>query len=468
MIGTKLHPVYCFGYVKYLLLLLIGPIWAAFSARDVGAMFTYLREDALLFLAVGFFVVALWFATNYAFDGKTITVEEGLFFQRTHVIPLTNITCLSIERPFFYRLMRASKLSIYFETPSGSQKFSFPLPEKRAARIAAAVFPLEGVQPFYQPTGRGRFSFAFLSTDLVASVFVIFSLYSQLSDFLGERLASSAQQGVSTISNILGVFLPAGLAVAVAAGLLLGGMVLTSSLLRTGGFSTSCSDRLIVVEGGFFTHREFRFLREKITSSTVRVSVASRLARRYPLYISAGGYSGKDLPVFIYRKGDEARVRQLLPGFRAPFTKYCSPAKKSIGHYLGLPASLLALSCTALALFATRVPELFSASLILVFFSALLFVFAVEGIFREGVTKKDGTISISHCRNFTRNITQIYGHNYLLKTSCTSLGALKGVCTLRLSTGDRRKIRARSVQQQTVTRLFGEQSLPLAQDTIVR
>ncbi|MDL2215744.1 PH domain-containing protein [Ruminococcaceae bacterium OttesenSCG-928-N02] len=461
MRSTKLHPVYCFGYVKYILLLAIGPIWAAISARNIDAAFVYLREDFYLFLAVGLFVVALWFATNYSFDGQTITVEEGLFFQRTHIIPLENITCLSLEQPFVYRLLGATKITVYFETPSKKPSFSFPLPTKRAQRIAHAIFPLDSLTPFYQPTGRGRFSFAFLSTDVVASLVVIFSVYSQLKQFLGAQWELSAQQGISTIAQIFSIFLPAGLALSVTFLVLVLGAIFTSSLVRTGGFSTSCSERLIVVEGGFFNHREFRFLRSKITSSTIRVSFASRLIKRYPLYISAGGYSGMELPVFLYKKGDEARIRQLLPGFRAPFTKYCDPLAKRPMRYLGPPIALLGASLLALLACWGRAPSLAPFCVAPILLSIGLGLFAIEGVFREGVVKKNGTVSISACRNFTRYITQVYNHDYMVKTTATSLNSLQGLCNLTLTTGDRRKLRVRGIKQQTASRLFGTPGGPL-------
>ena len=85
----------------------------------------------------------------------------------------------------------------------------------------------------------------------------------------------------------------------------------------------------------------------------------------------------------------------------------------------------------------------------------MLAVFQTEGLFKEGVTAQNGVVLVSYTKFFTRYISHVYTDDYLVKGSTTSLGALKGLCTLVLTTGDRRKLKARSIDWATATALFG-------------
>ncbi len=453
MKNAKLHPVYCLKYFRYILVLCIGPVWGAFLARDPALVFSLLREDFYLFLALAFLALAFWFATGYHVTPHAIVVEQGLFFQRTDTLPLENVAAIGLERSFFYRLVGATRLTLYFSAPMARARYSFPLPKQRAEDIIDGLFPGAGLVPFFKPRGGGHFAYALLSTDLLASLAVIAGTYFQLRKFLGPYLESTAIIGFGTLNAFAQIYLPAGLAVTATLALLLFLAVMAKSVLQTGGFSAAYNKKLLVVEGGLFTHREYRVLRSKITSSTLRVSFSSRLAGRYPLYVAAGGYSGLELPVFLYRKGDTLRVQSLLPGFSDPFVNYCNPKVKSLGRYLWAPGVLFSISVLTFALCATRMPSLVPICTIPLLFSLVMFAFAAEGILKEGANKIGGTLVLSTSKTFSRHITHVYTQHYLLRASTTSLGALRGVCTLVVTTGDRRRLKARSLEQNKV-RLF--------------
>ena len=68
---------------------------------------------------------------------------------------------------------------------------------------------------------------------------------------------------------------------------------------------------------GLFLRVERRFRLDRLTCAEVRLSPAARLLRCYPVYLTAGSCSADD-PLFVYRAGQEALVRRLLPGFEMP------------------------------------------------------------------------------------------------------------------------------------------------------
>ena len=72
---------------------------------------------------------------------------------------------------------------------------------------------------------------------------------------------------------------------------------------------------VIVAKGGLLTKTERRILAKAVTSCDIRTTPMGRLLRRSSVYLHAGGFSGKDLPLMVYRKGKEAQLQKLMPEF---------------------------------------------------------------------------------------------------------------------------------------------------------
>ena len=86
------------------------------------------------------------------------------------------------------------------------------------------------------------------------------------------------------------------------------------------------------------TKTERRVRLRCVSACDIRVTPAGRLLRRYPVFIAAGSFTGGEVPLFVVKKGQEARVEALLPGYSKPDGPLCDPARKSPVQYFGNPA----------------------------------------------------------------------------------------------------------------------------------
>ena len=82
----------------------------------------------------------------------------------------------------------------------------------------------------------------------------------------------------------------------------------------------------------------------EISYADVRFSPFARLLRRWPVFVTAGGCS-PELPLFVYRSGEEALFRELLPEFRMPPDLLARTEQRSLIFFApaGIPFALCAL-----------------------------------------------------------------------------------------------------------------------------
>ena len=69
--------------------------------------------------------------------------------------------------------------------------------------------------------------------------------------------------------------------------------------------------------GGWLSRFEFRVRSREVSYADVRFSPTARLMKRWPVFVVAGSCR-PELPLFVYRSGQEALFRELLPEFRMP------------------------------------------------------------------------------------------------------------------------------------------------------
>ena len=143
--------------------------------------------------------------------------------------------------------------------------------------------------------------------------------------------------------------------------------------------------------GGWLEHFECRVRTSEISFADVRISPAARLIKRWPVFVTAGGCS-PELPLFVYRSGEEALFRELLPEFRMRPTCWPAPssAVSSFLHRQAFPLPLLLLTLVS----ATVLPQLTVTLLIPTFFFGALLAGAAAGYRREGLWLREGCMTL--------------------------------------------------------------------------
>ena len=122
---------------------------------------------------------------------------------------------------------------------------------------------------------------------------------------------------MSFLARFAARWLPAGAAWLLAAAGFLLGASLMRSFAQTVHYTVWHTADQIGSMGGWLGHFECRVRTSEISFADVRISPAARLMKRWPVFVTAGGCS-PELPLFVYRSGEEALFRELLPEFRMP------------------------------------------------------------------------------------------------------------------------------------------------------
>ena len=337
----RFHIIFAVHYLRYGLLLCLVPMLQALLAFDLDSLWAALRQDAVILLACAAAALALWRATAFRLEDGAVKVTQGVFYRSYHTFGRASIAALEIARPLYCRMLGASRITLYFKTNASPKSYSMFLHKKDAAAVADVLLPVRSDTSVFEPTGFERLSFVMLSANIItSSAFALWGV-KQLDEVLGQNFQQIALDTFHEAELFAARYLPTGLAFLVTLGFAVTGFTFLYALLHTAGFKVCRNGGVIISKGGFVTLIERRILVACVSACDVCVTPPARLLRRYPVYLSAGSFRGGDLPVLVYKKGEERTVERLLPNFCPPDGPLCMPARKSPVQYLWQPGTLL-------------------------------------------------------------------------------------------------------------------------------
>ena len=400
----QFHIIFAVHYLRYGLLLCLVPMLQALLAFDLDSLWAALRQDAVILLACAAAALALWRATAFRLEDGAVKVTQGVFYRSYHTFGRASIAALEIARPLYCRMLGASRITLYFKTNASPKSYSMFLHKKDAAAVADVLLPVRSDTSVFEPTGFERLSFVMLSANIItSSAFALWGV-KQLDEVLGQNFQQIALDTFHEAELFAARYLPTGLAFLVTLGFAVTGFTFLYALLHTAGFKVCRNGGVIISKGGFVTLIERRILVACVSACDVCVTPPARLLRRYPVYLSAGSFRGGDLPVLVYKKGEERTVERLLPNFCPPDGPLCMPARKSPVQYLWQPGTLLALSLALCGVASYAMPQILPMLFVPVVLALAGLLVSLEGFFREGLHKNaNRTLSVCYTRFFTRH-----------------------------------------------------------------
>lgn len=444
MKGRRFHILFALRYLRYGLMLCLVPMVRALLAFDLDSLWLALTQDAAILLANAAVALALWQATELRWQPGAVAVRQGVLYRSGRVFARADIAALEIVRPLYYRMLGASRLTLYFRTNVSPRRYTLYLNKKDAAALADALLPVRADRSVFEPTGFERLTFVMLSANLLtSSLFALWGLR-QLDDLLGEDLQRRALDTLREAELFAARFLPAGLAALVTVGFAAMGVTFLHALLRTAGFQTCRSGGVILSRGGFLTHIERRVRTAAVCACDVCVTPPARLLRRYPVYLSAGSFDGGGLPALVYKKGQEQTVARLLPQFCPPDGPLCTPLRKSPVQYLWQPGTALALSLAVCGVASYVMPQLLPMLAVPAVLSLASLLVSLEGLLREGLRKnKNRTLSVCYTRFFTRHEVCVFTQDVAYTLLENPFSVSGGRCDVRVHLPGRRRLRVR-------------------------
>ena len=182
-----------------------------------------------------------------------------------------------------------------------------------AAQLADQVLPVEAPS-LHRPKGGERAALGLLGANGLSTL-ALFLLAIRQSRQGPDRYELAFAQ-ISFLAGLAARWLPTGAAWLLAfAGFLLG-LSLIRSFVQTVHYEVWHTADQIGSSGGWLDRFEIRVKTAEISYADVRFSPFARLLRRWPVFVTAGGCS-PELPLFVYRSGEEALFQLLEEGIPA-------------------------------------------------------------------------------------------------------------------------------------------------------
>ena len=165
----RFHPVFALRYVKYGLVACLIPMAQALLSWDLDALFIALWQDLYILIAFTAAAAVLWYTTSFTVEDEAVRIRQGVFVKKQYLFRTQSIAVLEITRPFFYRIVGASRLTMYFKQQAVPRKFSLYLPKKAAQKTADMLMPVHTDSSVFSPMGYERIAFIMLSANIVTA-----------------------------------------------------------------------------------------------------------------------------------------------------------------------------------------------------------------------------------------------------------------------------------------------------------
>lgn len=337
----RLHPFTVLRFLRKTLVVYLLPLVQVLFERNWTALHTALRQDALLFLLLCTVSWGILRVSSWSLDDTGVFhLHWRLGIRLDRALRGEMLAALTIDRPLLYRMTGASRLTLYPVGAAQKHTLSVCLPKADAEAVADQLMPL--VKPaLHRPAGGERAALGFLGANGLSTLALFVLAVRQTRDVPDWNPAVFAQIQVSFLARFAARWLPAGAAWLLAAAGFLLGASLMRSFAQTVHYTVWHTADQIGSRGGWLGHFECRVRTSEISFADVRISPAARLMKRWPVFVTAGGCS-PELPLFVYRSGEEALFRELLPEFRMPPDLLARTEQRSLIFFApaGIPFAL--------------------------------------------------------------------------------------------------------------------------------
>ena len=312
------HPLRILKYSMKTLWLLIFPllrgIWNIFKAWNRKqiqgfrlspvAVLNWLNGawfDLLILLFILGYGFCIWFFRKFTIKDGQLYVKDSFIFTRKRIVPVKNISALTIEHNLFLRPFHAAYVCV--DTAAGllnSTDVKLLIRKKDEVLFTSALPRLrQGKRHHYE---RKVKLWRILLFSVIFSSSFSGALYIALFWFQGGRMARDLiqefrlTQKLNSVSQELAVKLEGIPPVAITLGILVLSswlLSMVSNLIRYGGFRMESDKRHLFVKSGLMTTRYFYLQNHKINFLDIRQNLLTKLFRVYSLNVNCPGYGNQ-------------------------------------------------------------------------------------------------------------------------------------------------------------------------------
>ena len=446
------HPLAALRFLRKTVVVCLIPLLNALLEFRPSALFTALRQDAALLLFLGAASWVLLEASSWKLEESgALRLRWEFFFRRERVLRGEQLAALTIERPLLFRFTGASRLVLYPVGQPEKRKLTLYLYREDAQELADRLMPISD-PVCHTPAGDEKAALVLLGANGVSTLALIALAIRQTRPFplTAEALALSRLNFLVTLTAR---WLPAGAAwMLVLAGALFGASI-GRSFSQTVHYTVWHTADQLGSRGGWLTRFEIRVKSREVSYADVRVSPFARLLHRWPVFVVAGSCR-PELPLFVYRSGQEELFRELLPEFRMPPDARPDHIHRSAIFFApaGIPCGL----CLLLVLVSrTVLPALTLTLLIPTAVFAVFLAGGLVGWLREGIWMQEGRLTLRRQNGIYLHCICVFHPDVCLRAFQSPWAARYDRLTLTLILPGRVQLKVRSIPLRDALPCFG-------------
>ena len=416
------HPLAALRFLRKAVVVCLLPLANALLEFSLNALLTALRQDAALLLFLCGASSILLEASSWALDeAGVLRLRWAFISKQERIIRGETLAALTIERPLFFRLLGASRVVLYPVGQPAKRAVTLYLHKEDAQELADRLMPVRD-PVCHRPAGGERAALVVLGANGLSTLALTYLAIRQSRPFplTAEAVALSR---LNILVRFAAHWLPAGAAwMLVLAGLLFG-ISLARSLAQTVHYTV--------------------WHTAEISYADVRVSPIARLMKRWPVFVVAGSCR-PELPLFVYRSGQEELFRELLPEFRMPPDTRHDLTYRSAVFFApaGIPFGL----CLLLVLVSRSVLPALTGTLLIP--TAVFFVFLAGGLMgwlKEGIWLREGRFTLRRQKGVYLHCICVLHPDVCLRTLQSPWAARYQRMTLTLALPGQVRLKVRSI-----------------------
>ena len=446
------HPLAALRFLRKTVVVCLIPLANALLEFSLSALLTALRQDAALLLFLGAASWALLEASSWQLsDAGVLRLRWEFFFRRERVLRGETLAALTIERPLLFRLMGASRVVLYPVGQPEKRRVTLYLYKNDAQALADRLMPIHD-PVCHTPVGDEKAALVLLGANSISTLALAALAVRQSRPFplTAEALAFSR---LNFLVAQAARWLPAGAAwMLVMAGVLFGASI-GRSFAQTVHYTVWHTADQLGSRGGWFGRFEFRVKSRELSYADVRVSPIARLMKRWPVFVVAGACR-PELPLFVYRSGQEELFRELLPEFRMPPDVWPDVTHRSAIYFApaGIPCGL----CLLLVLVSRTVLPALTFTLLIP--TAVLAVFLAGGLMgwlKEGIWLRENRLTLRRQNGIYLHCICVFHPDVCLRAFQSPWAARYQRLTLTLILPGRVRLKVRSIPLRDAEPCFG-------------
>ena len=416
----------------------------AIPAQQAGlnALLTALRQDAALLLFLCGASSILLEASSWALDeAGVLRLRWAFLSKQERIIRGETLAALTIERPLFFRLLGASRVVLYPVGQPAKRAVTLYLHKEDAQELADRLMPVRD-PVCHRAAGGERAALVVLGANGLSTLALTYLAIRQSRPFplTAEAVALSR---LNVLVRFAAHWLPAGAAWMLVLTGSLFGISLARSFVQTVHYTVWHTADQLGSRGGWLSRFEFRVRSSEISYADVRVSPIARLMKRWPVFVVAGSCR-PELPLFVYRSGQEELFRELLPEFRMPPDTRHDLTHRSAVFFApaGIPFGL----CLLLVLASRSVlPALTGTLLIPTAVFAVFLAGGLMGWLKEGIWLREGRFTLRRQKGVYLHCICVFHPDVCLRTFQSPWAARYQRMTLTLALPGQVRLKVRSI-----------------------